>query len=107
MPKQSFQGTLTGSIGVLLLKYIFVVSVGVAFFMNHSEEAKLQKEQGEEMNFVTALYWTTVIASAVGYGHCYFLGVRVCCISSIFSLVLWSKGTATSLSRNTTTPSCS
>jgi len=38
--------------------------------MNHDGEAKLQKEEaGEEMDFITTLFWTSVIASTVGYGH--------------------------------------
>jgi len=50
-----------------MAKYCVVLLVGVTYFMNHSGEEELQKkEAGEEMDFITTLFWTSVIASTVG-----------------------------------------
>eukprot|EP00613_Pedinella_sp_CCMP2098_P046104 CAMPEP_0171826582 /NCGR_PEP_ID=MMETSP0992-20121227/6157_1 /TAXON_ID=483369 /ORGANISM="non described non described, Strain CCMP2098" /LENGTH=869 /DNA_ID=CAMNT_0012441609 /DNA_START=320 /DNA_END=2929 /DNA_ORIENTATION=- len=65
----AFQGTLVGSMCKLMAKYCVVLLVGVTYFMNHSGEEELQKkEAGEEMDFITTLFWTSVIASTVGFG---------------------------------------
>eukprot|EP00613_Pedinella_sp_CCMP2098_P044500 CAMPEP_0171779476 /NCGR_PEP_ID=MMETSP0991-20121206/59033_1 /TAXON_ID=483369 /ORGANISM="non described non described, Strain CCMP2098" /LENGTH=826 /DNA_ID=CAMNT_0012386655 /DNA_START=314 /DNA_END=2795 /DNA_ORIENTATION=- len=66
----AFKEHVVSAILILLFKYCFVLLIGVVFFMNHDGEAKLQKEEaGEEMDFITTLFWTSVIASTVGYGH--------------------------------------
>lgn len=54
----------------LLYRYAFVILIGTLFFYLHPEEQSLQlKEAGEEMRFSECAYFSTVLATTVGYGH--------------------------------------
>ena len=54
----------------LARKYALVVCLGAAFFLLHPGERAAQKEAlGQPLTPVDALYFSTVLATTVGYGH--------------------------------------
>ena len=54
----------------LAAQYALVIAMGAAFYRSHARERRLQEERaGVDMTFVDALYFSTVMATSVGYGH--------------------------------------
>lgn len=54
----------------MFAKYLVVLYVGIAFFMYHRKEQRLQdRDKDEEMTFIDCAFFATVLSTTVGYGH--------------------------------------
>jgi hypothetical protein len=58
--RDSYNVMADNRVFVMLFKYCFVLAVGIVWFMTHPEERSLQQEEGVEMTFIDAAYFSTV-----------------------------------------------
>ena len=91
--REQFKETLVYEAMVLLRDYVIIIFIGAVVFRFHEKEGHLQDKNADtDMTWIDSLFFATVCATTVGYGHIiapqsfggklfscfYFLGSAAC-----------------------------